>query len=470
MTQVKLPPHSVEAEQSLIGAALHSPRAYDAAAERITAEDFYREGHRLAWEAIAQVADSGKTPDLVTVIETLRSQDSLERAGGSKYLGGMAADGLPSNAAGHADIVRDHAIRRGLIAAGSRVMEMGYDATATPTSDLLSEADGLLCGLVRSGGRGGLVSAKEGVAEAVERLEQAYERGGEAVGLPTGFPDLDRIAAFRGGELVVIAGRPSMGKSAFASGIARRICQRGSNVAMFSAEMPRRDIIDRIVSDISGVRLDTIFRPKDEDLGVDGWQSLTESYAKVADMGLSIDDTAGMTVSELRARVRQKHRQTPLSAVIVDYLQLYTAPNPIRNREQEVAEVSRSLKALAKDLDIPVIALSQLSRKLEDRQEKRPRMSDLRESGGIEQDADLILFVYRDEVYDEDSPHEGITEIIIGKQRNGPLGRVDLTYLGDYTAFRPYAGPGFKEREANRPRKSKHVQFGDRKKAAGGDL
>lgn len=470
MTQAKLPPHSVEAEQSLIGAALHSPRAYDAAAERISADDFYREDHRLAWAAIARVVDSGRTPDLVTVVETLRGEDNLERAGGSTYLGGLAADGVAGNAAGHADIVRDHAIRRGLISAGFRVTEMGYDAVSTPTADLLSEADSLLCGLVRQGGRGGLVSAKEGVAESVARLEESYERGGEIVGVPTGFPDLDRIAAFRGGELVVVAGRPSMGKSAFASGIARRICQRGGSVAVFSAEMPRRDIIDRIVSDISGVKLDTIFRPKDEDLGVDGWKVLTESYAKVAGMELSIDDTAGMTVSELRARVRQKHRQTPLTAVIVDYLQLYTAPNTMRNREQEVAEVSRSLKALAKDLDVPVIALSQLSRKLEERQEKRPRMSDLRESGGIEQDADLILFVYRDEVYDEDSPHEGIAEIIVGKQRNGPLGRVDLTYLGDHTAFRPYTGPGFKEREASRPRKGKHVQFNERKKAAGGDL
>lgn len=465
----RLPPHSVEAEQSLIGAALYSPRAYDAAAERITAEDFYREDHRIAWAAISQIAEDGRTPDLVTVVETLRSQENLDRAGGPTYLGGLAADGLPYNAAGHADIIRDHAIRRGLIAAGTRVMELGYNASATPTVDLLSEADGLLCELVRQGGRGGLVSAKEGVAEAVARLEESYERGGEIVGVPTGFPDLDRIAAFRGGELVVVAGRPSMGKSAFASGVARRICERGDSVALFSAEMPRRDIIDRIVSDISGVRLDTILRPKDEDLGADGWQALTEAYAKVADMGLSIDDTTGMAASELRARVRQKHRQTPLAAVIVDYLQMYTAPNPIRNREQEVAEVSRSLKALAKDLDVPVIALSQLSRKLEDRQEKRPRMSDLRESGGIEQDADLILFVYRDEVYDEDSPHEGIAEIIVGKQRNGPLGRVDLTYLGDHAAFRPYTGPGFKEREANRPRKAKHVQFNDRKKAAGGD-
>jgi len=433
----KVPPHSVQAEQSLLGGLLLDNRAWDQIADLVTEGDFYRREHREIFNAIQHLIEKGDPCDVITLSEWLDSQVGLDDIGGLTYLGTLAKD-TPSaaNIRAYATIVRSNSVMRQLADVGTEIANSAYFTEGRDTAALLDNAEQLVFRIADQGdSRGsGFTNIKDLLTKAVDRIDTLFHLDNPLTGVPTGFTDIDDMTAgLQPSDLIIIAGRPSMGKTSFAMNIAEHAAIKdGKPVAVFSMEMPGEQLAMRLMSSLGRIDQTKVRTGKLED---DDWPRLTSAVSILSEAPLFIDDTPAMSPTELRARARRLKREHDLGLIVIDYLQLMQVPGHKENRTGEISEISRSLKALAKELHVPVIALSQLNRSLEQRPNKRPVMSDLRESGAIEQDADVIMFIYRDEVYDEDSPEKGTAEIIIGKQRNGPIGMRRLTFLGKHTRF-----------------------------------
>ncbi len=434
---LKVPPHSTEAEQSVLGGLMLDNEAWVNVSEKIAAEDFYRQDHGSVYRAIERLASDNKPFDVVTVAEWLDSQETLEDVGGMAYLAQLT-ETTPSaaNITAYADIVRQRAILRELISAGTLITDSAFRPEGRTPDELLDVAESLVFEIAQreAHARRGFRPIKELLVDALDRIDQLFQRDNPITGVATGFYDLDMMTSgLQRSDLVIVAGRPSMGKTAFALNIAQNAAiKEEQSVAIFSMEMPSEQLAMRMMSSLGRIDQHKVRTGK---LADEDWPRLTHSVGILSEVKLFIDDTPALTPGELRARCRRLAREHGLGLVVVDYLQLMRVPGTKENRATEISEISRSLKALAKELNCPVVALSQLNRSLEQRQDKRPVMSDLRESGAIEQDADVIMFIYRDEVYDEDSMDRGIAEIIIGKQRNGPIGSRKLRFFGEYTLF-----------------------------------
>jgi replicative DNA helicase len=444
---IKLPPHSIEAEQSVLGGLLLENNAWDRIADVIAESDFYRHDHRLIFRHIFRLLENGKPADVITVSETLELSAELGNVGGLAYLGALVQN-TPSaaNIKRYAEIVRDRGVMRKLAEVGTAIADSAYNPMGRHAGQLLDEAEGKVLEIAEANARGkqGFVEIQPLLIEVVERIDELFQRDnpGEVTGIPTGFHDLDqKTAGLQPGDLIIVAGRPSMGKTAFSINIGENVAlQTGLPVAIFSMEMGGAQLAMRMIGSVGRLDQGKIRTGKLQD---EDWIRLTNAVGKLNDAPIHIDESGALTALELRARARRLHRQCgKLGLIIIDYIQLMSGSGGGENRATEISEISRSLKALAKELHVPVIALSQLNRSLEQRPNKRPVMSDLRESGAIEQDADVILFIYRDEVYNPDTPEKGSAEIIIGKQRNGPIGMVRMTFLGEYTRFENYAHGG----------------------------
>lgn len=443
---IKLPPHSVEAEQSVLGGILLDSTAWDKITDVLQESDFYRYEHRLIFHHIWQLTDHAKPVDVLTVAESLESNAELGKAGGLPYLGSLAQN-VPSaaNIRRYAEIVRERAVMRKLAEVGTEIATNAYNPAGRDAGQLLDEAESRIFEISEQGERGrqGFVAIPSLLTQVVDRIETLYSRDNDSdvTGIATGFTDLDSMTSgLQPGDLIIVAGRPSMGKTAFSINIAEHVALEVTKpVAVFSMEMGGTQLAMRMIGSVGRLNQHTLRTGKLED---DDWSRMTHALGRLNDAPIFIDETAALNSLELRSRARRLHRQNGgLGLIVVDYIQLMSSPSGknSENRATEISEISRSLKSLAKELQVPVIALSQLNRSLEQRPNKRPIMSDLRESGAIEQDADLILFIYRDEVYNPDSPDKGKAEIIIAKQRNGPIGKVELTFRGEYTRFENYA-------------------------------
>lgn len=440
---LKVPPNSIQAEQSVLGGLMLDNQTWDSVADKIVETDFYRKDHRLIFRAITQLAEKQIPFDVVTLSEALEATGELENAGGLAYLGMLAKD-TPSaaNIVAYANIVRDRSVLRQLIHVGTTISDSAFNPEGRDTAELLENAERQVFEIAeqKQRGQGGFLPIKSLLATAVDKIETLFEQEGNITGASTGFNDFDEMTSgLQPSDLIIVAGRPSMGKTTIAMNMAENIAIKGDKpVAVFSMEMPGDSLAMRMMSSLGRIDQHKVRTGKLDD---DEWPRLTSAINLLAETKLFIDDTPALTPTEVRSRARRLVREHgPLGLIVLDYLQLMQSPASGDNRVQQISDISRGLKALAKELNVPVIALSQLNRNLEQRPNKRPVMSDLRESGGIEQDADLIVFVYRDEVYNPDSPEKGIAEIIIGKQRNGPIGTVRLTFLGQYTRFENYAG------------------------------
>jgi replicative DNA helicase len=440
---LKVPPHSIQAEQSVLGGLMLDNQTWDSVADKVIETDFYRRDHQLIFRSIARLAEKQDPFDVVTLSEVLEGTGELQDVGGLAYLGMLAKD-TPSaaNIVAYANIVRDRSVLRQLIHVGTEISDSAFSTEGRETADLLENAERRVFEIAeqRQRGQGGFNSIKSLLAKAVDKIEMLYEQDGDITGASTGFTDLDeKTSGLQPSDLIIVAGRPSMGKTTIAMNMAENVALKsGMPVAVFSMEMPGEALAMRMMSSLGRIDQHKVRTGKLDD---DDWPRLTSAINMLAETKLFIDDTPALTPTEVRSRARRLTREHgQLGLIVLDYLQLMQSPSSGDNRVQQISDISRGLKALAKELNVPVIALSQLNRNLEQRPNKRPVMSDLRESGAIEQDADLIIFVYRDEVYNEDSPDKGIAEVIIGKQRNGPLGTVRLTFLGQYTRFENFAG------------------------------
>ncbi len=445
LDSLRIPPHSIEAEQSVLGGLLLDNAAWDRIADFVSAEDFYRYDHRLIFQHIVRLINSARPADVITVFESLSSAAKAEEVGGISYLNALAQN-TPSaaNIRRYAEIVRDRGVLRKLITVADDISGAAFNPQGKEVKQMLDEAESKIFAIAEEGARGsqGFQEIQPLLTQVVERIDELYNRDNQndITGVPTGFVDLDRMTSgLQPGDLVIVAGRPSMGKTAFSVNIGENVAvDSGLPVAIFSMEMGGAQLAMRMLGSVG--RLDQ-HRLRTGRLNDEDWPRLTHAIQKMNEAQIFIDETPALSSIELRARSRRLARQCgKLGLIIVDYLQLMSANSPGENRATEISEISRNLKGLAKELNCPVIALSQLNRSLEQRPNKRPVMSDLRESGAIEQDADLILFIYRDEVYNPDSPDKGMAEIIIGKQRNGPIGSVRMTFLGQYTKFENYTG------------------------------
>ena len=447
--QIKLPPHSVEAEQSVLGGLLLEASALDKVVDLVTDDDFYRHEHRLIYRQIVHLSERAKPVDVITVAESLEIAGELDKVGGLPYLGSLAQN-VPSAAnIRYGEIVRERSIMRKLAEVGADIAGSAYNPTGRDAAQLLDEAESKVFEIAEAGSRGkqGFMSMTPLLSQVVERIETLYARDNQndVTGTATGFTDLDRMTSgLQAGELIIVAGRPSMGKTAFSINIAENVALDSKlPVAIFSMEMGATQLAMRMLGSVGKLDQHDLRTGRLQD---DDWGRLTHAIGKLDDAPIFIDESAALSALEVRARARRLHRQNGgLGLIVVDYLQLMSsnAGKASENRATEISEISRSLKALAKELHVPVVALSQLNRSLEQRPNKRPVMSDLRESGAIEQDADLILFIYRDEVYNSDSPDKGKAEIIIGKQRNGPIGKIELAFRGEYTRFDNLASSGY---------------------------
>jgi len=438
---LKMPPHNVEAEQSVLGGLMLVGDAWDRVADILNEGDFYRRDHRLIFGALHALVDQGKPLDVVTVSEYLDTNDQIDEAGGLGYLGELVHN-TPgaANIKTYAEIVRERSVVRQLISAGNEIAESGFNTQGRGVNELIDEAESKVFAITDQSAKGGtgFVPVKEVLVNVMERIEKLSETKGALTGVSSGFADLDhKTSGLQPSDLIIVAGRPSMGKTAFAMNLCETVAiKERKGVAIFSMEMPAEQLIMRMISSLGRIDQQKVRSGR---LSDDDWPRITSAMGMLNDTQLYIDDTPALTPTELRARCRRLTRECDLGLVVVDYLQLMQVAGSKENRATEISEISRSLKALAKELSVPVVAVSQLNRSLEQRPDKRPVMSDLRESGAIEQDADLILFIYRDEVYNEDSADKGRAEIIIGKQRNGPIGKVSLTFLGQYTRFDNYS-------------------------------
>ncbi len=435
--RLKVPPNSIEAEQSLLGGLMLDHKSWDKVADVVTANDFYRKDHRLIFAAIATLAEGANPSDVVTVSECLDNSGQLEEAGGLEYLATLANE-TPgaANARSYARILRERSMLRSLITAGNEISGAAFATEGRSAAEIVDEAERLVFDIAESGARGksGFKPLKEILPAAVDRIDLLHQSDGDITGISTGFTEFDKLTAgLQPGELIIIAGRPSMGKTTLAINIAENAAI-GSKVptAIYSMEMPAQQLAFRMISSLGRVDQTHLRtgRFPDED-----WSRINTAVQLMSEAPIFIDDTASLSPTEIRARARRLQREHGLGLIVIDYLQLMAVPGNKENRATEISEISRSLKALAKELSVPVIALSQLNRSVEQRTDKRPIMSDLRESGAIEQDADLIVFIYRDEVYNQDTPRKGVADITIAKQRNGPIGDFPLTFVGRYTKF-----------------------------------
>ena len=443
---LRLPPHSVEAEAAVLGGLLLDNSAFDRVGDFLRADDFYRADHRQIFEAISRLVQSARPADVVTVFEALQSLGQAEDAGGLSYINSLAIETpSASNIRRYAEIVRDRAILRKLISVSDNIATTALNPAGKETRQILDEAETQIFRIGEEGARGRQQAADfdQLLNNVVLRIDELANNPNpsDVTGVPSGFIDLDqKTAGMHGGDLIIVAGRPSMGKTSFALNVAEHVAiDQGLPIAVFSMEMGAEQLVLRMLCSVG--RIDAQ-RLRTGRLHEDDWDRLTHATKRLKGVQAYIDETPALNPLELRSRARRMSRIAGgLQLIVVDYIQLMSASSSGENRTTEISEITRSLKSLAKELNCPVIALSQLNRTVEQRTDKRPVMSDLRESGAIEQDADVILFIYRDEVYRPDTPDKGVAEIIIGKQRNGPIGTVRLTFQGQFTKFENHAPP-----------------------------
>ena len=431
----KIPPHDVEAEQAVIGAMLIDKEAVTAALEKLRDEDFYREDNKLIFEAITSLYQKNEPVDIITVKSELTEAGTIERVGGLEYLSSLP-DKVPTtaNVDRYINIVREKALLRRLITSGNEMVSLGYNE-AEDVDNILDMAERKIMDLSQNKAVKGYSTLQEVLVSSVSKLEELFKAGGKISGTPTGFPDLDyKMSGLHDGELIILAARPAMGKSALAINIATNVALKANKgVVIFSLEMPKEQIANRIMSSEALIDSNKIRSGLLED---DDWTKLSDAINEISGIPLYIEDDATLTITDIRTRCRKLHMEKGLGLIVIDYLQLIS-PLGKKNasREQEISEISRSLKILSKELGVPVIALSQLSRGVEKRDDTRPLLSDLRESGSIEQDADIVIFLYRDDYYNKDSERKNVTEVILAKNRAGSIGTVDLAWLPSYTKF-----------------------------------
>jgi replicative DNA helicase len=444
ITALKAPPHSIEAEQAVLGALMLDNDRWDTVNETLLPTDFYRREHRLIYEAMVAQSGAGKPLDVITLSEVLRTSGNLAEAGGLDYLGELVTNNQSAaNIAAYAGIIKERAILRKLISVAHNIADSGYNPDGRSSVELVDAAEQAVYNIAdERPSDGGPLSITPILKSAVDRIETLFNAKGNITGISTGFADLDAMTSgMQKADLVIVAGRPSMGKTSFAMNMVEHaVLHNDKPVLVFSLEMPADSLIIRMLSSIGRIDQTRMRNGKLED---QDWDKLSSAVAKLRNRKLFIDDTSGLSPSEMRSRARRVAREHgDLGMIMVDYLQLMQIKGSSENRTGEISEISRSLKLMAREFNCPVIALSQLNRGLEQRPNKRPVMSDLRESGAIEQDADVIMFVYRHEVYDPDKPEtKGLAEIIIGKQRNGPIGTVNLSFIGRHTRFENYMPP-----------------------------
>jgi replicative DNA helicase len=440
----KLPPQNLEAEQSVLGAILLENSALNKSLEILSPDDFYKEAHRRIFSAILDLSERNDAIDLVTITEHLRQKNELEQVGGASYLTALV-NSVPTaaNIRFHSKIIHEKALLRNLIQIATDIVTMGYEDSER-VENLLDFAEQSIFGISERKVRPSFIPVKEILKGTFETIEALYEKKERVTGLPTGFTDLDeRTSGLQPSDLIVVAGRPSMGKTSLALGVAQHVgLYRRGTVAIFSLEMSKEQLVLRMLC--SEARVDA-HKLRSGFLGKADWPKLTTVAGRLTEAAIFIDDTPALSVLEMRAKARRLKAEHGLDLIVVDYLQLMRGRGEADTREQEISEISRSLKALAKELHVPVIALSQLSRAVESRSDKRPMLADLRESGAIEQDADVVLFIYRGELYHSTEENRGVAEVVIGKQRNGPVGTVQLAFMDKYTRFEnlektPYTG------------------------------
>lgn len=431
----RVPPQNMEAEQAVIGAILIQPEALITAMERVRSEDFYSSSHSRIYEAMIELGEDNQPVDLVTLTAHLQNQGLLEEIGGVSYLAKLAnAVPTAANIDYYAQIVEEKSMLRRLIRTATNIVSDGY-ANAEDVGVLLSDAEKKILEISNRRSSGGFISIRDVLMEVFEKVEFLYTNKGGPTGIPSGFVDLDRMTAgFQRSDLIIVAARPSVGKTAFALNVAQNVGVRAKEtVAIFSLEMSAAQLVQRIICAEANV---DATRMRTGSLEGDDWEKLTMAIGALSEAQIYIDDTPGITVADIRAKCRRLKKERGLGMILIDYLQLIEGRGKAgENRQQEVSEISRTLKMIARELEVPVIALSQLSRGVEQRQDKRPMMSDLRESGSIEQDADIVAFLYRDDYYDKESEKKNIIEIILAKQRNGPVGTVELVFLKNFNKF-----------------------------------
>jgi len=443
---IKIPPHSNEAEQAVLGGLMLDNNAWDRVSDVLVENDFYRQENRLIFKVLSDLSRRNQPFDVITVADALKNLRKLEDAGGEIYLFTLAKNTpTAANIAAYAEIVRERSVLRQLISAAGEISAMAFQPENRTSRILLDISENIIyqIGEKRGGRSQGPVDISSLLAQVTDRIDTLFHSDENLIGLSTGFNDLDEMTSgLQKGDLIIVAGRPSMGKTTFAMNLAESaVIKSKKPTLVFSLEMPGDSLVMRMMSSLGHIDQHRVRTGKlhDED-----WPRLTSAVSLLSEAPLFVDDTPAMSPAELCARARRLVKNVgPLGLIVIDYLQLMQIPGFRENRTAEITEISRSLKILAKELNVPVVALSQLNRGLEQRADKRPQMSDLRESGAIEQDADIILFIYRDEVYNESSPDKGIAEVIIAKHRNGPIGKVRLTFLGQYTRFQNYAATSY---------------------------
>jgi replicative DNA helicase len=430
----RLPPHNHEAEQAVLGSILLEPSVIVTVTERLRPEDFYRQAHQRLFQVMVELSERGEPVDLVTLTSELRDRKLLEEVGGVPYLTELSSV-VPTaaNVEYYAKIVEEKSVLRRLIRTATQIAASGYTGSEE-LGDLLNEAERRILEISQRRIRGsGFVPIRDILLESYEQIEAQHFNKTGISGIPTGFVDLDRMTSgLKGSDLIILAARPSMGKTAFALNVAQNVgVRQGKTVAIFSLEMSASQLVMRMLAAEGNIDAQAF---RTGNLNEEDWEKLTMAMSALSEAPIFIDDTPGLTVYDIRAKLRRLQAEQGLGLVVIDYLQLITGRGR-ESRQQEISEISRSLKLMAREFDVPIIALSQLSRAVEQRQDKRPMLSDLRESGSIEQDADMVAFLYRDDYYNEDSEKKNIAELIIGKQRNGPVGKVELLFLKNYNKF-----------------------------------
>lgn len=431
----RTPPHSLEAEQAVLGAIFLEPSSILLATEILVPEDFYRSAHQKIFECMVRLYEAGKGVDLVTVADELDRLKQLEDVGGISYLSELAVS-VPTaaNIGYYAHIVEEKSLLRRLIRTATNIVKDGF-TREDEVEEVINDAEKQIMEVARRKNVGDFKNIKDVLVETYDNIEKLHHRKGDITGIPSGFIELDKMTAgFQKNDLIIVAARPSVGKTAFALNIAQNVgTKTDENVAIFSLEMGAEQLVMRMLSAEGNINAQNL---RTGSLTESDWGKLTMAMGSLSNAGIFIDDTPGIKVSEIRSKCRRLKQEHGLGMIIIDYLQLIQGSGRAKeNRQQEVSEISRSLKALARELEVPVIALSQLSRSVEQRQDKRPMMSDIRESGSIEQDADIVAFLYRDDYYNQESENKNIIEIIIAKQRNGPVGTVQLAFIKEYNKF-----------------------------------